>query len=206
MAPTSGATGPCGWPPRPSRRWEPAFPRPRRGPRRRPWPCGVPRRSFPEVRERRGTMRAPMIVGGLALAVALGWPGAPPADVIPLVNGSQIQVEAWRDVGDAIEFQSGGGIVRIAKSEVRKIDGRPTRGQLSMYSSGSSETAAAPTATGSGRPADQAAAVKRMTDLLEEGEALFTQTALTSTEEAIAFRRLGAPWSGVDPPQALRGA
>ncbi len=141
-------------------------------------------------------------LGGLALLAALGWPGAVDADVIHLVNGSQLEVEAWRDVGDAIEFTSGGGIVRISKSEVRKIDGKPTRGDLKMYSSGVSGSATG----GQSGPLDQAAAVKQMADLLKEGEALFTQPALTPTEKASAFRRLGERWRELEVPDPLRGA
>ena len=144
-------------------------------------------------------------LGGLALLAALGWPGAVDADVIHLVNGSQLEVEAWRDAGDAIEFATGGGIVRISKSEVRKIDGKPTRGDLKMYSSGVGG-AGASAAGGQGEPLDRAAAVKQMVDLLKEGEALFTQPALTPTEKAAGFRRLGERWRELEVPDPLRGA
>jgi hypothetical protein len=147
-------------------------------------------------------MRARLIGGGLALAVALGWPAALRADVIHLMNGSQMQVEAWKDAGDAIEFLSGGGIVRIAKSEIRKIDGRATRGDLTMYSSG--PATAATTGTGTASPADRAAAIKAMNDLLREGDALFAQSALTPTEKATAFRRLADRWREVEVPEPLR--
>jgi len=148
-------------------------------------------------------MHRPVIVGGLVLTVALGWPAALRADVVHLVNGGQMQVEAWRDAGDAIEFLSRGGIVRIAKSEIRKIEGRPTRGDLRMYSTG--ETVAA-TGGGAGAPVDQAAATQRMSQLLKDGEALFEQGALTNPEKATAFRRLGEQWREVEVPDTLRSA
>ena len=143
------------------------------------------------------------MLGGLALAVALGWPAVLRADVIYLVNGSQMQVEAWKDAGDAIEFLSGGGIVRIAKSEIRRIEGRATRGDFTMYSSGPATAATTPTAT-VGTPAERAAAIKAMNDLLREADGLFAQTALTPTEKATAFRRLGERWREVAVPEPLR--
>lgn len=148
-------------------------------------------------------MRLRLIATGLGLAVAVGWPAAVRADVIHLRNGSEIPVEAWRDAGDAVEFMRGGGIVRIAKSEIRKIDGRPVRGELRMYASG--ETAAAP-AGEPAAPAARADATRRLGELLKQGDALFSQTALTNTEKATAFRRLGEQWREVDVPDALRSA
>jgi hypothetical protein len=133
----------------------------------------------------------------LALAMVVGLAGALHADVIHLKNGNRLQVEGWRDAGDAIEFVMGGGIIRISKAEVQKIDGKPTRGDFKMYSSGVS------TAAG---PVDQKAAVGQMADLLKQGEALFGQTVLSSSEKAGAFRRLGEQWRGFEVPDPLRSA
>jgi hypothetical protein len=138
---------------------------------------------------------------GLAL-MTIGWPAALAADVIQLVNGSRFEVDAWRDVGDAIEFASGGGVVRIAKSEVLKIEGKARRGDLPMYSSGTSGSPpAAPTAT---VPGDRAKAAKQLADVLADGEALFSQSYLSGAEKAGAFRRLAERWRGLDVPEALR--
>ena len=66
---------------------------------------------------------------GRGLAAAIGFvaalAGAPAAraDVIFLVNGNTIQVEAWRDRGDAIEIARGGGIIQIPKTEISRIEG-----------------------------------------------------------------------------------
>lgn len=131
------------------------------------------------------------------IALAVGLPAIATADVIHLKNGSRLQVEGWRDAGDAIEFMMGGGIIRISKAEVQKIDGKPTRGDFKMYSSGVS------TAAG---PVDEKAAVGQMADLLKQGEALFGQTVLSSSEKAGAFRRLGEQWRGFEVPAPLRSA
>jgi hypothetical protein len=147
-------------------------------------------------------MRDRVILVGLLLTTALGWPGTLDADVIHLANGSQLTVEAWREAGDAIEFLSGGGIVQIPKSEVRKIDGKPSRGFFQMRSSGPEAAGAAAT----GAELDRAAAVKQMGELLREADTLFTQTALTSTEKASGFRRLSERWRGFDVPEPLRAA
>lgn len=132
---------------------------------------------------------------GLALAAALAAPAALCADVIHLKNGNQLQVEGWRDAGDSIEFMMGGGIVRISKAEIQKIDGKPTRGDLRMYSSGVSAAIG---------PMDEKTAVTQMADLLKQGEALFGQTALLPPEKAGAFRRLAEQWRGFEVPEPLR--
>jgi len=51
------------------------------------------------------------VVTGLLTAGGTWSAGLASADVIHLVNGAAIEVEAWRDVGDAVEFARGGGIV-----------------------------------------------------------------------------------------------
>ena len=117
------------------------------------------------------------------------------ADVVRLRNGSTIEVDAWRDAGDAIEFSAGGGIVRIPKSEVERVEGRPTRGDLPMYSA-----PAAPATAGLGR----SAALTQMADLLRQGEGLTAQTVLTPAEKATALRRLAEAWQGLAVPDALR--
>lgn len=117
------------------------------------------------------------------------------ADTIRLKNGSVIAVEGWRDVGDAVEFAFGGGIIRIGKGEIERIDGRPTAGDLPMYSA-----PATPAAAGT----DRGAMAKQMTDFLKQGEGLLAQTVLTAAEKAAAFRRLGEAWKGLSVPEALR--
>jgi hypothetical protein len=133
----------------------------------------------------------------LAFAAALALPTLVRADVIHLANGNRLEVEGWRDAGDAIEFMMGGGIVRIAKAEIRKIDGKPARGDFRMYASGVS------TARG---PVDQATVAGQMAEILKQGQALFTQTVLSTPEKANAFRRLGEQWRGVEVPDPLRDA
>lgn len=133
----------------------------------------------------------------LAFAAALALPTLVRADVIHLANGNRLEVEGWRDAGDAIEFMMGGGIVRIAKAEIRKIDGKPARGDFRMYASGVS------TASG---PVDQATVAGQMADILKQGQALFSQTVLSTPEKANAFRRLGEQWRGVEVPDPLRDA
>ena len=132
---------------------------------------------------------------GLAVAGWLAFPAAGVADVIHLKNGNQLQVEGWRDAGDAIEFMMGGGIVRIPKAEVQRVDGRPSRGDFKMYSSGVSASVA---------PVDEKAAVTQLADFLKQGEALFGQTVLSGGEKAGAFRRLADQWRGFGVPETLR--
>jgi hypothetical protein len=141
----------------------------------------------------RGLRIAPIV-----LALALGLPALVHADVIHLKNGNRLEVEGWKDAGDAIEFMMGGGIIRISKAEIQKIDGRPTRGDFRMYTSGVSSS--------TGGALDQAAAVTQMADLLKEGEALFGQAGLSASEKAGAFRRLGEQWRGFEVPEAARNA
>ncbi len=132
---------------------------------------------------------------GVVLCAGGLLPAVVAADVIRLKNGSSIEVEAWRDAGDAIEFAMGGGIVRIGKGEINTIEGSPTRGDLRMYSAPASPPAPR---------LDRAGAVKQMTDLLKQGEGLTAQTVLSPAEKASAFRKLGEAWRAVEVPDALR--
>jgi hypothetical protein len=132
---------------------------------------------------------------GLALALVVGLAEVLHADVIHLKNGNQLVVEGWRDAGDAIEFTMGGGVIRISKAEVQKIDGKPSRGDFRMYTSGVS-TAAVPT--------DPKTAATQMGEMLKQGEALFTQTVLTASQKAGAFRRLAEQWRGFSVPEPLQ--
>ncbi len=125
----------------------------------------------------------------------VGVAGLAAADVIHLENGATIEVEAWRDVGDAIEFASGGGIIRIGKGEIRRIDGKTEKIDLRMRSAPPSASAAT---------LDRPAAAKEMLDLLRQGEGLFGQTVLTAGEKATAFRRLGEKWQALSVPETLR--
>jgi len=135
----------------------------------------------------------------LALATVVGLAGALHADVIHLKNGNRLEVEGWKDAGDAIEFTMGGGIIRIAKAEIQKVEGKPIRGDFRMYSSGVSTAAA----TG---PVSQATALTQMGDLLQQGAALFGQTVLSSDEKVGAFRRLTEQWRALDVPEPARPA
>ena len=135
----------------------------------------------------------------LALATVVGLAGALHADVIHLKNGNRLEVEGWKDAGDAIEFTMGGGIIRISKAEIQKVDGKPVRGDFRMYSSGVSTAAA----TG---PVSQATAVTQMGDLLQQGAALFGQTVLSADEKVGAFRRLTEQWRALDVPEPARPA
>jgi hypothetical protein len=134
------------------------------------------------------------VTGGLLLAVAAP---AARADVIHLTNGGTIQVDAWRDVGDAVEFTRGGGILRILKSDISRIEGTSQSTDLRMYSAPASATVV-PTAS------NASAAAKEMTQVLKEGEALFTQTVLDAEAKASAFRRLTARWRALEVPSALQ--
>jgi hypothetical protein len=141
------------------------------------------------------------------LAVALGAAAATPvvgvasADVIHLVSGTEIQVDAWRDVGDAIEFSRGGGIIRIPKRDVARIEGQSVKQDLRMYSAPASLSGSALRAA-----ADREGALRDMNDLLKQGEDLFGQTTLSSRSKADAFRRLGSKWKDLDVPEPLREA
>jgi hypothetical protein len=68
-----------------------------------------------------------------------------------------------------------------------------------MYTSGTSTAAA----TG---PATQASALTQMSDLLQQGAALFGQTVLSADEKVGAFRRLTEQWRALDVPEPARPA
>lgn len=134
------------------------------------------------------------VTGGFLLAVAAP---AARADVIHLTNGGAIQVDAWRDVGDAVEFTRGGGVLRILKSDISRIEGTNRSTDLRMYSAPAS-------ATGVSTASNASAAAKEMTQVLKEGEALFTQTVLDAEAKASAFRRLTARWRALEVPSTLQ--
>jgi hypothetical protein len=129
--------------------------------------------------------------------VAVASVPASHADTLHLTNGSTIQVDSWRDAGDAVEFARGGGIIRIPKTEISRIDGTNQSRDLRMYSAPASATVA-PTATSS------TAAAREMALLLKEGEALFIQTVLDAQAKASAFRRLSEKWRGLEVPSTLQ--
>jgi ElaB/YqjD/DUF883 family membrane-anchored ribosome-binding protein len=140
--------------------------------------------------------RARLGVAAGLLASALATAAA--ADVIHLTSGQAIRVDAWRDAGDAVEFTRGGGIVRILKGDIARIEGDTRSNDLRMYSAPPSAVAAP---RGS---ATTAGAAREMAQLLKEGEALFSQTVLDARAKAGAFRRLVEKWRGLDVPEALR--
>jgi hypothetical protein len=133
----------------------------------------------------------------VGLLVATAAVPAAHADVIHLLNGNTIRIDAWRDAGDAVEFARGGGIIRVLKSDIRRIDGSNQSGDLRMYSAPASATVV-PTATSA------PAAAREMSQLLKEGEALFTQTVLEAQAKASAFRRLTEKWRALQVPSALQ--
>jgi hypothetical protein len=132
---------------------------------------------------------------GLVGLVALAGPGPARADEVHLVSGGVIHVEAWRDVGDAIEFARSGGIVRITKAEIARIVGTSTRTDLRMYS--------AP-ATAGRAPEEAKVAAREMADLLRQGEGLFAQTVLPAEQKIEALRRLGQKWQALTVPEGLK--
>jgi hypothetical protein len=136
------------------------------------------------------------VAATVGLLVAAAVPAAR-ADVIHLTNGNAIQVDAWRDVGDAVEFTRSGGIIRILKADIRRIEGTNQSGDLRMYSAPASATVV-PTATSS------TAAAREMSQLLKEGEALFTQTVLEAQAKVSAFRRLTEKWRALQVPGDLQ--
>ena len=136
-----------------------------------------------------------------AVISAVSMPMAVSADVIHLRSGNTIEVEAWRDLGDAVEFTRGGGIIRIAKSDIARIVGQSIRQDLRMYSAPESLSGSALRAT-----ADRESTLRDMTDLLKQGQDLFGQSALSARSKADAFRRLGAKWKELDAPAPLREA
>jgi hypothetical protein len=119
------------------------------------------------------------------------------ADVIHLRSGGTIQVDAWRDVGDAVEFARGGGIIRILKTDISRIEGSTQTRDLRMYSA---PAAAAAVPTASSAPA----AAREMSQVLKEGEALFTQTVLDAQAKVSAFRRLTEKWRALSVPSDLQ--
>ena len=136
---------------------------------------------------------------GSALGMAIGLVGAvvalaARADVIHLTSGNTIQVDAWRDAGHAVEFTRGGGIVRILKTEIERIDGTNRSHDLRMYSAPASVATVNSTS----------AAAREMSQVLKEGEALFIQTVLDAQAKAAAFRRLGEKWRGLQVPSGLQ--
>ena len=141
-------------------------------------------------------MRGARWAAGIAILTAAAAPAAR-ADVIHLTNGNTIQVDAWRDVGDAVEFARGGGIIRILKSDIRRIEGANQSADLRMYSAPASATAVS-TASNS------TAAAREMSQMLKEGEALFSQTVLDAEAKASAFRRLTAKWRALEVPSTLQ--
>jgi hypothetical protein len=128
-----------------------------------------------------------------------GGPAA--ADVIHLTSGQAIQVDAWRDVGDAIEFARFGGILRILKTDIARIEGATRQQDLRMYSAPATPATGARAAAA---PAAPGAVAREMGDLLRQGEALFGQTVLDARDKVGAFRRLRERWQGLEPPEPLR--
>jgi hypothetical protein len=136
------------------------------------------------------------LAAGIGLVAAVAAVPAARADTIHLTNGNTIQVDAWRDTGDAVEFARGGGIVRILKTDISRIEGANQSHDLRMYSAPASATVV-PTAS------SPSAAVREMSELLKEGAALFTQTVLDAQAKASAFRRLGEKWRALEVPSDL---
>ena len=58
-------------------------------------------------------MKSRGLAAAVGLAAALAGAPAARADVIVLVNGNTIQVDAWRDTGDAIEFTRKSGKTEV---------------------------------------------------------------------------------------------
>jgi hypothetical protein len=141
-------------------------------------------------------MRAKGFAAVVALVAVTAAAPAVRADIIHLTNGNAIQVDAWRGAGDAVEFARGGGIIRIPKSEIKQIEGTSQSKDLRMYSAPASATAV-PTANNS------AAAIREMSQVLKEGEALFAQTVVDAQSTASAFRRLGEKWRALQVPGDL---
>lgn len=141
-------------------------------------------------------MRGARLAATVGLLVAMTAPEAR-ADVIHLANGSTIQIDAWRDVGDAIEFTRGGGIIRILKSDIRQIEGTNQTRDLRMYSAPASATTVATASSAT-------VAAKEMSQVLKEGEALFSQTVLDAQAKVNAFRRLTEKWRALQVPSNLQ--
>lgn len=141
-------------------------------------------------------MRSARLVAGAGLLVAATAVTAR-ADVIHLRGGGTIQIDAWRDVGDAVEVTRGGGIIRILKTDISRIEGSNQTPDLRMYSAPPSATVV-PTAS------SPSAAARVMSQVLKEGEALFTQTVLDAQAKVSAFRRLTEKWRGLEVPSNLQ--
>ena len=121
------------------------------------------------MRSVRAVLTGALLTAGVAAAPVAG------GDVIYLTNGSEIQVDAWREVGDAVEFTRGGGIIRIARSDIRRIDGKPSSGDFRMRSAPESLSGSAIRAAST-----REAALGGMADFLKEGEAISGQGGLSS--------------------------
>jgi hypothetical protein len=137
----------------------------------------------------RGLAAAIGLVAVTAASTALG-------DTIYLTNGNTIEVDAWRDTGDAVEFARGGGIIRILKADISRIEGTNQSRDLRMYSAPASATVASTASSA-------AAAAREMSEVLKEGEALFGQTVLDAQAKATAFRKLSEKWRGLQVPGEL---
>jgi len=142
-------------------------------------------------------MKGSRLAAVIGLLVAMAPVPAARADTIHLTNGNTIQVDAWRDAGDAVEFARGGGIIRILKTDIRRIEGTSQSRDLRMYSAPASATVV-PTAN------SPSAAAREMSQILKEGEALFIQTVLDAQAKASAFRRLSEKWRALEVPSALQ--
>jgi hypothetical protein len=143
------------------------------------------------------TMRGTGLAAAVGLAVVAAAVPAARGDTIHLTNGNAIEVDAWRDAGDAVEFARGGGIIRIMKTDISRIEGTNQTRDLRMRSAPPSATVA-PTAGNS------VAAAREMSLVLKEGEALFTQAGMDSQSKASAFRRLGEKWRALAVPAELQ--
>jgi hypothetical protein len=95
-----------------------------------------------------------------------------------------------------VEFARGGGIIRILKTDIARIEGSNQKGDLRMYSAPPGATAV-PTAS------NATAAAREMSQVLKEGEALFSQTVLDAQAKSSAFRRLAEKWRGLAVPSDL---
>ena len=141
-------------------------------------------------------MSSAWVAAGAGLLVA-ATAFAARADVIHLRSGGTVQVDAWRDAGDAVEFASGGGIIRILKADISRIEGSNQTRDLRMYS-------APPSATVVPTTSSATAAAREMSQVLKEGEALFIQTVLDAQAKSSAFRRLTEKWRALSVPSDLQ--
>lgn len=135
------------------------------------------------------------VAGRLGLVLGLGLLAGPVAGAtIHLKQGGVLEVEGWRDAGDTIEFALGGGLVRIGKDQLDRIEGGPTPGDLPLYVIPAS---APPPA------ADRGTVARRLGDLLQEGEGLLGDRLLGPAERALRLRRLAEAWRAVVVPGEL---